>query len=82
MGVDYGVFVADSLKSRGASELPVAARSVALSALTTFFAFGVLGFADNPALQSVGHTVGAGILMSCVIAVVLNLAIAGRGEDG
>ena len=81
MGVDYGIFVADSLKSRGERELPVAARSVALSALTTFFAFGVLGFCQNPALQAVGQTAGIGILLACVLAVVINLVLTrGQGD--
>jgi len=81
MGVDYGIFVADSLKSRGERELPVAVRSVALSALTTFFAFGVLGVCQNPALRAVGQTAGVGILLACVLAVVVNLVLTrGQGD--
>jgi len=61
MGVDYGIFMTDALKpNKEQSSLQAAGASVILSSLTTLFGFGVLSFASNPALRSIGVTVGIG----------------------
>jgi predicted exporter len=76
IGVDYGIFITDNLKTemqRG--DLQVAGLSVLISAASTCIAFGVLIFATNPALKSIGLTVSIGVPISCALAFVFNLEL-------
>ena len=66
MGVDYGVFLAESHgepKEEAATLL-----SLVIACLSTVCAFGLLGMSDNPALQAIGHTTGLGVCFSLVLA--------------
>ena len=77
MGVDYGIYALEG----GASEDEAATTlgSVLLAALTTVLSFGLLGLSDNPALASIGSTVGLGLLF-CVLTSPLVLVFSRRGS--
>ena len=80
MGVDYGVFLAESRHDPRGFDATVL--SVLLACLTTVLAFGLLAMSASPALQAIGVTVGLGVLLSLVLApAALVLAGAGEGKD-
>lgn len=80
MGVDYGVFLAESRGDPGGFDATVL--SVLLACLSTVLAFGLLAMSQSPALQAIGITVGAGVLLSLVLApAALVLVGAGEGKD-
>ena len=66
MGVDYGVFVVDSASDP--DEMGITMLSTFLGSITTVLTFGVLAFSRHPALQSIGVTIGIGILLSFLLA--------------
>ena len=66
MGVDYGVFLAESRRDPGGFEATVL--SVLLACLSTVLAFGLLAMSASPALQAIGQVVGLGVLLSLVLA--------------
>ncbi|MCY1007011.1 MMPL family transporter [Nannocystis pusilla] len=80
MGVDYGVFLAESRRDPGGFDATVL--SVLLACLSTVLAFGLLAMSQSPALQAIGVTVGLGVLLSLVLApAALVLAGAGEGKE-
>ncbi|MDC0719209.1 MMPL family transporter [Nannocystis bainbridge] len=78
MGVDYGVFLAESRRDPGGFDATVL--SVLLACLSTVLAFGLLAMSQSPALQAIGVTVGLGVLLSLVLAPAA-LVLAGAGEE-
>ncbi len=79
MGVDYGVFLADSAnddESVGATML-----SLLMSCLTTVFVFGTLAISSQPSLRAIGMTTGLGVLLSYALAPVIVAALRLRGLD-
>ena len=79
MGVDYGVFLAES---RGdARGLAATGLSLVLACASTVLAFGLLGMSSYPALAALGTTVGLGVLLSLVLAP-LTLVLLVREEAG
>lgn len=66
MGVDYGVFLAET----GHSERALAATHLAIvvAALSTILGFGLLASSDHPALLAIGSTAGAGVTLCLVLA--------------
>ena len=77
MGVDYGVFLAES---RGDPEgFTATLLSVVIACLSTVLAFGLLAMSASPALRAIGVTVGLGVLLSLVLAPVAML-LGERGE--
>ena len=79
MGVDYGVFLADSAEETaiGATLL-----SLLMSCLTTVFVFGTLAISSQPALRAIGITTGLGVLLSFALAPVMLAALRpGRVSD-
>lgn len=75
MGVDYGVFLTESL----GEPREVASTLVSLLACcaSTVLAFGLLGMSSNPALQAIGLTTGLGVLLSLVLAPTALVLLAG-----
>jgi len=73
MGVDYGIFLVDSVGHR--ETLGATALSLLISCLTTAFVFGTLAISGQPALRSIGVTVGLGILLCYLIAPVTLVAM-------
>ena len=73
MGVDYGVFLVESLgHAHGAGATLL---SVVIACLSTVLAFGLLAMSTNPALRAIGLTTGIGVLTSLALApTVLVLA--------
>lgn len=79
MGVDYGVFLAESVeRSREVASTIV---GLAIACVSTVLAFGLLAWSDNPALKAVGLTVGLGVMLSLLFAPT-TLIILGRRSDG
>ncbi len=79
MGVDYGIFIVDSVHHRGS--LAATMLSMLVACLTTVFVFGTLAISDNPALRAIGVTTGLGVLLSFVLAPVTLVLLhdGGRG---
>jgi predicted exporter len=75
MGVDYGVFLAETRDAPEAFAATVL--SVLIACLSTVLAFGLLAMSASPALQAIGLTVGLGVLLSLVLAPAA-LLIGGR----
>lgn len=78
MGVDYGVFLAESRRDPGGFNATVL--SVALACVSTVLGFGLLAMSQSPALRAIGVTVGLGVLLSLVLAPAA-LVLAGAGEE-
>ena len=66
MGVDYGVFLAESRDDPGGFAATLL--SVLVACLSTVLAFGLLAMSASPALRALGITVGLGVLLSLVLA--------------
>ena len=76
MGVDYGVFLAES---RAHPEQTAATVSSLLACcLSTVLAFGLLAMSSNPALRAIGLTVGIGVFASLVLAPTAMILFAGK----
>jgi predicted exporter len=75
MGVDYGIYALEG--NQDEREAATTLGSVLLAALTTVLSFGLLGLSDNPALASIGATVGLGLVF-CVLTSPLVLVFARR----
>ena len=78
MGVDYGVFLAESRGApgrRGATLL-----SLAIACASTVLAFGLLAMSSQPALRALGVTVGLGVLLSLVFAPLTSVLAERTGE--
>lgn len=78
MGVDYGVFLAESRGDPGGFEATLL--SVLVACLSTVLAFGLLAMSSSPALHAIGLTVGLGVLLSLVLAPAA-MVLVGEGGD-
>jgi predicted exporter len=74
MGVDYGVFLVESARSRADSGATL--MSLLASCATALLSFGLLAISSTPALRAVGLTTAFGIVLSLVLAP-LALVLAG-----
>lgn len=79
MGVDYGVFLAESRRDPGGFDATVL--SVLVACVSTVLAFGLLAMSQSPALQAIGQVVGLGVLLSLVLAPAA-LVLVGEEERG
>lgn len=66
MGVDYGVFLAESSRAATAATLV----GLVVACLSTVLGFGLLALSSNPAMQALGYTTGIGVVLSLVFAPV------------
>jgi predicted exporter len=66
MGVDYGIFVVDSVDQP--DEIGATLVSCLLCCLTTLLGFGTLALSNHPALRAIGVTTGVGIALSLLLA--------------
>ncbi|GEM_PF-416026 len=90
MGVDYGVFLAESRavidargggdSSEGPGELEATLLSLVACCASTVLAFGLLAMSPNPALRAIGLTTGLGVLASLVLAPTTLILFSGRTE--
>ncbi len=62
MGVDYGVFLVESVGSNSALEST--ALSIVLACLFTVLSFGLMATSMQPALASIGQATGLGVLLA------------------
>lgn len=78
LSVDYGIFIVCSSLERTAASAPLA---VSICAASSLIGFGVLSFADHPALYSLGITVLVGIGTAWPVALFVSpVILAGRGK--
>ncbi len=73
MGVDYGIFVVDSVEQP--DEMGATLVSCLLCCLTTLLGFGALALSSHPALRAIGITTGVGIAPSLLLAPLTLLAL-------
>lgn len=66
MGVDYGVFLAESPRAAVAATLV----GLCIACVSTVLGFGLLALSDNPAMEALGLTTGIGVVASLVFAPV------------
>lgn len=64
VGVDYGVFCAESPKAHRATAM----FSIGLAMLTTLFSFGLLSLSHAPAIESFGSSMAIGLTLAFVLA--------------
>jgi|GEM_PF-303440 len=77
LGVDYGIFMV----CQGQERIHLASgRAILLSGITTLIGFGVLVFAQHPALYSIGITVLLGISAAVPAAVLVIPALQGQNH--
>lgn len=80
MGVDYGVFLAES---RGRPrEVAATVSSLLACCLSTVLAFGLLAMSSNPAMQAIGLTTGIGVFASLVLAPTALILFGGGPTPG
>ena len=79
-GSDYGIFVVDSADR--ARDFRATMLSLAVSCMTTLFAYGSLALSAEPALRAIGLTTGLGIFF-CLVASPLSFLLLSRrtGRD-
>lgn len=65
MGVDYGLFLREAGQAERSTLI-----AVALSALTTFLAFGLLALSDTAAISAFGQTVAVGIVTAFLVSPI------------
>ncbi|MDX2054833.1 MAG: hypothetical protein SFV15_20690 [Polyangiaceae bacterium] len=79
MGVDYGIFLVESLKGRAWLGGP--ALSISMACASTVLSFGLLALSASPALSAVGQMIGWGVVLSMVFAVA-SAAVFFRHPEG
>ena len=78
MGVDYGVFMAES-DAHEEGPVPTVV-SLVVACGSTVLSFGALAFSDHPAMQAIGATTAIGVALSLVLAPAAG-AWVGRAAD-
>ncbi len=76
MGVDYGVFLAESREHP--EQVAATVSSLLACCLSTVLAFGLLAMSSNPALRAIGLTTGIGVFASLVLAPTAMILFAGK----
>jgi predicted exporter len=78
MGVDYGIFAVDTPDHHDRAGITMS--GLMISCLTSLFVFGLLSFASQPVLRSIGLTTGIGVLLAFIfapVALVLSSRVGG-----
>ncbi|MCA8976504.1 MAG: MMPL family transporter, partial [Planctomycetes bacterium] len=76
MGVDYGVFLAESQGDR--RELRATRLAVTVAGASTMLGFGLLAGSDQPALFGIGITAGLGVLLCMLLAPAFAIVLPPR----
>jgi predicted exporter len=76
LSADYGIFSVEGTRRPG--EVGVTLCALALSCLTTIFAFGTLAYSEHPALHAIGLTTGTGVLLAFLLSPSVHV-LATRG---
>ncbi len=69
IGLDYGIFITNSLIKNNTIE--ISGSAIMIAALTTIFAFGILIISSNIALISIGMTILSGIMLTVVFSIYI-----------
>jgi predicted exporter len=78
MGVDYGIFAVDG--ARAPERQGATLSSLLISCLTSVFVFGILSFAGQPVLRSIGLTTATGILLALALSPAALVLASGLPE--
>jgi predicted exporter len=78
IGVDYGVFMAESARAPRAR--PHTLLGIAIACATTVWSFGVLATSKSPAIGGLGLTVAIGVALAALLAPLASMSIDGRGR--
>jgi predicted exporter len=73
MGVDFGIFLAESSSVRGG--IGPTLLSLMIAALSMILSFGLLALSHVPALRAIGETTALGTLLSLALAPTVMLAL-------
>ena len=73
MGVDYGIFLAESSSVRGG--IGPTLLSLVIACLRTMLSFGLLALSHVPALRAIGETTALGTLLSLALAPTVMMAL-------
>jgi predicted exporter len=73
MGVDFGIFLAESSTVRGG--IGATLLSLVVACLGTILSFGLLALSHVPALRAIGETTALGTLLSLVLAPTVMMAL-------
>jgi predicted exporter len=76
LSADYGIFSVEG--TRRPDEAGLTLCSLALSCLTTIFAFGALAGSEHPALHAIGLTTGTGVLLAFLLSPSVHVLSARR----
>lgn len=79
MGVDYGVFMAESREHP--EQVAATVGSLLACCLSTMLAFGLLAMSSNPALRAIGLTTGIGVFASLILAPTALILVSGRQKS-
>ena len=79
LAVDYGIFTACTIQNKGTENSRAA---ISICALSSLIGFGVLSFAQHPALESLGVTVLVGIGAAWPTAIIVSPVILGERKNG
>ena len=79
LSVDYGIF---TVCSKLSGQLAASASAVSICAASSLIGFGVLAFADHPALHALGVTVLIGIGVAWPTALTISPILLGRDRKG
>jgi predicted exporter len=79
MGVDYGIFAVDTAAHHDRAGITMA--GLMISCLTSLFVFGLLSFASQPVLRSIGLTTGIGVLLAFIFSPVALVLSSRVGES-
>lgn len=79
MGVDYGVFLAESARLRESPQaLGATALGLVLSCTTSVLGLGLLALSSNPGLRSLGVTTALGVVSSLLLGPAVLALLGGR----
>lgn len=79
IGVDYGVFMAESV--RAPRVRPQTLLGIAIACATTVWSFGVLATSASPAIGGLGTTVAIGVSLAALLAPLAALSIRARDPE-
>jgi predicted exporter len=80
MGVDYGVFLAES--ARSGEPVGATALGLILSCTTSVLGLGLLALSSNPGLRALGATTAVGVVSSLLLGPSVLALLGRRSETG
>jgi predicted exporter len=79
MGVDYGVFLAETARQR--EPVGATALGLLLSCATSVLGLGLLSLSSNPGLRALGMTTAIGVVSSLLLGPAVLALLGGPDEE-